>query len=362
MNILTNLNLNIDLTTAVFGNTLLDYMYALGALIFFVVIFKIFQFYVLVRFKKFAETTKTDIDDTLIEIIKSIKPPFYYFLAFYLASFYVVVSEMFKNVTEGILLILIVYQVISVVHILLNYVLNKSIDESDGLDAEELQKKAMMNNIGMFVKFILWSIGLLMILSNLGVNVTSLIAGLGIGGIAFAFALKGILADLFSSFAIYFDKPFKVGDTIQIGTEKGTVQKIGIMTTRMKTPQGEELVMSNQELISSRIQNFKKMEERKVVFDFGVAYETAIATLKTIPTDVKNIIDSVDGVRFDRIHFNRFDPSSLNYEVAFFVETDDYKKYMEAQQEINLKIMEKFEEKGIEMAYPTQTVYMKNNS
>ncbi len=355
-------NLNIDINTVVFGNTIIDYGYALIALIFFVIVFKIFQFYVLRRLKKLAEKTKTDIDDTLIEIIKNIKPPFYYFLAFYLATYYILVSDMFKNVIEGILLILVVYQIINTAQVLLNYVLSKSIDESDGLDAEELQKKAIMNNIGMLVKFALWSIGLLMILSNLGVNVTSLIAGLGIGGIAFAFALKGILADLFSSFAIYFDKPFKVGDTIQVGTDKGTVQKIGIMTTRMKTPQGEELVMSNQELISSRIQNFKKMEERRGVFSFGVVYETPVAQLRQIPADVEKIINSIDGIRFDRTHFNRFDPSSLNYEVAYYIETDDYKKYMEVQQDINLKIMEVFEEKGIEMAYPTQTVFVKNSS
>src|SRR3989339_308359 len=303
--------------TIILGNTLLDYSYALGIFLVLFFAFRIFQFFILRRLEKLAKKTKTDIDDTLIGIIKSLKPSFYYFLAFYLATYSIVVSDLFKKISEGILLFLIVYQVILVVQIFIDYVLEKSLKNKDG----DSDSRTAINSISKIAKFILWVLGLLLILSNLGVNITSLVAGLGVGGIAIAFALQNILADLFSSFAIYFDKPFKVGDFIVIGTDKGVVEKIGIKTSRLKTLQGEELVISNQELTSARIQNFKKMQERRCSFTFG-----------------------------------------LTYEVIYFVDSGDYTLYMDVQQEINFEIVEKFEKEGIDMAYPTRTVYMKNVS
>ena len=350
----------LDLNTILFNNTLEQYLYALGAFIALVILSKGFLMYFLRKFKRIAEKTETDVDDALIDIIKSLKPPFYYFVAFYVATFSLKTSEFFGKVSEGILLILIVYQVISVSQILVDYILSKNIDESDGLDEEELSKKTTLQNISKIVKFVLWAIGILLILSNLGIDITSLVAGLGVGGIAIAFAMQNILADLFSSFAIYFDKPFKVGDFIALGTDKGTVEKIGIKTTRLKTPQGEELIVSNQELTSARIQNFKRMEERRAVFQIGVTYDTSKELVKEIPLMIKTIIESVEGVRFDRAHFKQFGDSALNFEIVFFMKDSEYVLYMDAQQEINLKIMAKFEEKGIEMAFPTQTVFVKN--
>lgn len=341
----------------VWGNTLGNYIYALIVLMVAVIVFRTFQFYILRKLKKAAEKTETDIDDTLIKIVQSLRPPFYYFLAFYFSTYYIVVSDIFKKVVEGMLFLFIVYQIIVVTQILIDYVLEKWIDKR----ADDMGSRVAMENIGKFAKFIVWVLGLLLILSNLGINVTSLIAGLGVGGVAIAFALKEILADLFSSFAIYFDKPFKIGDFIKIGNDGGTVVKIGIMTTRLQTPQGEELVMSNQELISSRVQNFKKMEERRGLFTIGVAYETPVEKLRAIPSDIKSIIESVENIRFDRAHFKQFDDSALTYEIVFYVNSNDYASFMDAQQEINLKIVEKFREKGIEMAYPTRTVFYKNS-
>ncbi|OGD67345.1 hypothetical protein A2442_01095 [Candidatus Campbellbacteria bacterium RIFOXYC2_FULL_35_25] len=344
--------------TIILGNTLLDYSYALGIFLVLFFAFRIFQFFILRRLEKLAKKTKTDIDDTLIGIIKSLKPSFYYFLAFYLATYSIVVSDLFKKISEGILLFLIVYQVILVVQIFIDYVLEKSLKNKDG----DSDSRTAINSISKIAKFILWVLGLLLILSNLGVNITSLVAGLGVGGIAIAFALQNILADLFSSFAIYFDKPFKVGDFIVIGTDKGVVEKIGIKTSRLKTLQGEELVISNQELTSARIQNFKKMQERRCSFTFGVTYETPSDKLRAIPSYITAIVGSLEGVRFDRAHFNKFDDSALTYEVIYFVDSGDYTLYMDVQQEINFEIVEKFEKEGIDMAYPTRTVYMKNVS
>lgn len=340
--------------TIILGNSLFEYLSALGIFVILLAVFRFFIFVIIRKLQKAAEKTVTDVDDTFINIIKSLRPPFYYFLAFYLATYSIAISDLFKNIIEGALTILIVYQVVVTSQVLIDYVLGKKFE-----GREDLEARAAIDMIGKIIRFVLWVLGILLILSNIGVDITSLIAGLGIGGVAIAFALKEILADLFSSFAIYFDKPFKVGDFIKIGEDGGTVLKIGVMTTRLKTSHGEELVMSNQKLISSNIQNFKKLEERKGAFSFGVAYETSVSKLKAIPNDVRQIIESIEGIRFGRAYFNRFDESALNFDVVFYVESSEYDKYADAQQEINFKIMENFEEKGIEMAYPTRTLYMK---
>ncbi len=155
-----------------------------------------------------------------------------------------------------------------------------------------------------------------------------------------------------------FDKPFVPGDFIVVGDKKGTVEKIGIKTTRLKALQGEELIISNKELTSAQIQNFKKMEERRISFSFGVTYETPVEKVKKIPDIIKDIIDKEDGARFDRAHFSRFDDSALNFDIIYYVGSGDYADYMDIQQSINIKILEVFEEMRIGMAYPTQTIYM----
>ncbi|MCK5590629.1 MAG: mechanosensitive ion channel family protein, partial [Candidatus Pacebacteria bacterium] len=175
-------------------------------------------------------------------------------------------------------------------------------------------------------------------------------------------AFQNILEDLFSSFAILFDKPFKVGDFIVVGEHKGVVQKMGIKTTRLKSTGGEEIVISNKELTSARLQNFKKMKERRIGFNFGVTYETPTGKLKAIPGTVKDIIDSIEKARFDRSHFTQFDDSALTFETVYYVTTSDYVVYRDIQQEINLRIKELFEKDGIDMAYPTQTIYLNKSN
>ena len=336
------------------GNSVLDYLITLGALILFLIVFKIFQLVILNRLKKLAKTTKTDIDDILIEAVRSLKPPFYYFVSIYFVLPFLEIKESVLEIISGILIILIVYQIIKAILILVDYVFEKISNKK-----EDVGTKLAFSYLGIFAKVLIWSFGLLLILSNLGIDVTSLVAGLGIGGIAFAFAMKNILGDLFSSFAIFFDKPFLPGDFIRVGDQSGTVKKIGIKTTRVQASQGEEIVFSNQELTSTQIHNFKKLKERKVNFSFGVVYETPLKQIKEIPKIVKGIISEISEARFDRAHFNRFDNFALNFDVVYFVETDDYKKYMDIQQKINIEIMEAFEKEEIEMAYPTQVIYQK---
>ena len=212
--------------------------------------------------------------------------------------------------------------------------------------------------IGLLIRIILWAVGILLILSNLGFDITSLVASLGIGGVAIALAVQNILSDLFSSLSIYIDQPFKVGDFIIVGEHMGTVENIGLKTTRLRALQGEEIVISNSELTATRVQNFKRMQKRRIVFAFGVTYDTPVEKMKQIQDMVKKAIDPLEKAEFDRAHFKSFGASSLDFEVVYYVLTGDYAEYMDIQQSINLRIMEEFEKENIEMAFPTRTVHL----
>jgi len=205
-----------------------------------------------------------------------------------------------------------------------------------------------------------WSLVLLLALDNLGVDITALIAGLGIGGIAVALAVQNILGDLFASLSIVIDKPFVVGDFIIVGEHLGTVQHIGLKTTRVASLSGEQLIFSNMDLLNSRIRNFKRMNERRVVFSFGVEYETPLEKLKLIPEMVREILDAQELARFDRAHFKEFGAHSLVFEVVYHVLVPDFNQYMDVQQSINLELYARFEEHDISFAFPTQTLYVQN--
>ncbi len=351
-------SLSINPGFVVWGNTLAQYTKTIVLFVILLVVFRVFQFIILKKLQKLAEKTETDIDDTLVEIVRSLKPGFYSFLAFYFAIQFLTLQDIVAKTITAILIIWVFYQIIIAVQILINSLIEKQMKGEEG---DETTRSALAL-VGRFSKGILWAIGILMILSNLGINVSSLVAGLGIGGIAIAFALQNILTDLFSSFAIYFDKPFRVGDFIVVGEHLGVVEKIGIKTTRLRALQGEEIIISNQELTSTRVQNFKKMEKRRIVFSFGITYQTPIEKVRKIPETVKNIITGIGLANFDRAHFKSFGDSALLFEVVYSVKSSEYADYMNTQQEINLTLAESFGKEGIEFAYPTQTIFLERNT
>ena len=342
--------------TVYFGNELSVYVTAALVFIVGVSVFWVLQQVVIARLKKLAEKTKTDIDDTFIKIVQSVRPGFYFFVAFYIATLNLIPATLPRQIINGVLLVWVVYQVVTALHIFINYIFEKRAAQA----GEGEEAKAAYGFLSQMIKWVLYAIGALLILSNLGVNITSLIAGLGIGGVAIAFALQNILADLFSSFAIYFDKPFQVGDFIVIGEHKGTIEKIGIKSTRIRALQGEEIVVSNQELTSTRIQNFRKLEERRISFNFGILYETPTDVVEKVPHMVKKIIEETPMTRFDRAHFLTFGDSSLDFEVVYYVLSREFNDYADTQQAINNELMKTFERNKIEFAYPTRVIYSKS--
>ena len=218
-----------------------------------------------------------------------------------------------------------------------------------------------LNVLNFIGKIVLWSLVLLLVLDNLGVNITALVAGLGVGGIAVALAVQTILGDLFASLSIVLDKPFVVGDFLIVGDLLGSVEYVGLKTTRLRSLSGEQLVFSNSDLLSSRIRNYGRMYQRRVVFNLGVTYQTPRDKLIKIPEIVRAAIEQQDKTRFDRSHFKEYGDFALVFESVYYVEGPDYNEYMDIQQAVNLQVHEQFEQQGIEFAYPTQTLFVQKN-
>ncbi len=346
------------LTYPVAGNEVGGYLTALLVFIAALIILKFFKFVVVRRLKSLSKRTKVEIDNVLIEVIDRIGWPFYILLALYItiALKFIEIPSYIEKPFYYFTLVVVVYYAVRIIQSLIDYGARKLI-----LRRQKEEKEvdtSVIDLLARLVKGALWGIALILILANLGYDISALIAGLGVGGIAIAFALQKVLEDIFASFSIYFDKPFEIGDFIIIGDDLGVVKKIGIKSTRIDTLHGEELVVSNRELTSTRIHNYKKMKKRRVVFTFGVVYETPTKKLEKIPQLVKEIIDKVELADLDRVHFRQFGDFSLNFEVVYYVALGDYNKYMDIQQEINFALKEKFEKEGIEFAYPTQTIFV----
>ena len=335
------------------GNTLFDYLYALVAFCIAMGISLCLKYVVINKLKVLAERTKTQVDDFIVSLLLSISLPFYAVISFSIAIQFITIHSFLKGIINAIFVICVVYQLIRVAIIFLDYSLAQRINEANGSSIEHIK-----DMIQLVIKVTLWTVGLLFILSNLGINITSLIAGLGIGGIAVALAVQNILGDLFSYFAIYFDKPFVKGDLILIGTEIGTVEKVGVKTTRIRAMQGEEIIISNSELTSSRIQNFKKMEERRIVFTFGVVYETPFEKLQKLPNQVQEAIVTTERARFDRAHLLALGDSAYVFEVAYYVQSENYDDHMDVHQAILFHIISICAQENIEFAFPTQTVHL----
>jgi len=239
---------------------------------------------------------------------------------------------------------------------LIGHAVGREARQKIGKDAAQA---TMMGAAGFLAKVALWTVVLLVALDNLGFNITALIAGLGVGGIAVALGLQSILGDLFASLSIVLDKPFVIGDFIIVEQYQGTVERIGLKTTRMKSLSGEQIVFSNSDLLKSRIRNYQRMQERRIVFSLGIAYQTSREKLESIPSMIQEIISRQEAVRFDRAHFKEFGESSLNFEIVYFVESPDYALYMEKQQKINLELYQRFAEEGIQFAYPTRRIFVR---
>ena len=336
------------------------YIVAFGIFIVSSFIFWLLRAVIIARLHILSQKTKTNIDDTVLGAVNGIRSWVYILVSVYISALFLPLPTVVDATLLAVVLFAVVWQSIEIVLCFVSYGAQRFLErDEDGDGVVDPNTATASHMVVLIARIVLWALGGLFVLSNLGIEVTSLIAGLGIGGIAVAFALQGILSDLFASFSLYFDKPFRIGDFIVIGTDSGTVEKIGIKTTRIRTLQGEELVVSNAELTTARVQNFKKMQRRRIASQFGVTYETPHELVKEIPGIVSRIFETIENAKMDRVHFTTFADSSLLFEVVYYIESPDYGVYLDLQQKFNFELMDKFAELGIDFAYPTQTVHMK---
>ena len=343
----------------ILSNKLADYSLALLILISSVLIIKIIRSLVIRNLKRWAASTTNPFDDAIIRIVERNVIPILYIGSFYVAVSNLTLHPILDRAIEVLVIIGSTALAIRLIASFVEYALkiywltyhrnNPNIEQS-------------VSALIPAIRIIIWVIGIIFILDNLGFDISAVVASLGIGGVAIALASQGVLQDLFSYFSILLDRPFELGDFIIVGDYLGTVEYVGIKTTRLKSISGEEIIIANTDLTGSRIRNFKRMRERRIVFKFGVVYDTNIAQLKMIPDLVERIIRATEHTRFDRAHFAGYGDFSLDFEVVYFIDTNDYTEYMNAQQQINLNVKAEFARHNIQFAYPTQINYLQEIS
>jgi small-conductance mechanosensitive channel len=337
------------------GNKLSDYLIAIIILFCSIILIKVLRRSAFSNLRKWAAKSENIYDDAIITILEKNLIPIAYIASIYLGISNLTLHPILKRTVEVMVVVISTILAIRLIcagveYVIKIYWINY---QRDNVNLEQ-SIDALMPAI----RIVIWVVGIIFLLDNLGFDISAVVTSLGIGGVAIALASQGVLQDLFSYFSILLDRPFELGDFIVVGDYLGTVEYVGIKTTRLKSVNGEQIVMANSDLVGSRIRNYKKMRERRIVFKFGVVYQTTTEQLAQIPNWVREIIDQTESATCDRSHFAGYGEYSLNFEVVYLIDTNDYTVYMNAQQEINLAVKNKFADHGVEFAYPTQVTYL----
>lgn len=339
-----------------FDNTVRQYLYAAGVAVATIVAVRLMRMLVQRRMRKLAAQTDTALDDLFFELVASTRSLVVLVLAICAGASMLELPSYAARLLPVLATAVVLIQVglwgTAAVRFLVNRQRRRRGDEG------EPDTRAAFGVLGVLGMGAVWVIVLLLLLDNFGVDVTALVTGLGIGGVAVALAVQKILSDLFASVSIVLDKPFQVGDFIAVDTFMGTVEHIGLKTTRVASLSGERIVFANSDLVNARLRNYKEQRERRIEFRFGLLYETPAEQLAAIPALVREVIEAQPNTRFDRAHFKEYGDSALVFEVVYIVTSPDYNLYMDIQQAINLGLMQRFQAHGIGFAFPTRTVYM----
>ncbi|OGS52791.1 MAG: hypothetical protein A3J79_03940 [Elusimicrobia bacterium RIFOXYB2_FULL_62_6] len=349
-------NLQIFLSREFLANTYLSYLYSLfffaAALagLYFVreIIFK--------KLKTLAAATETDLDDLVIELIGTIRSYEYQLIALYIALRHLNRTPGFDKAFSFVILLAFSFRAATMVLRLLNYWINK-IAAQRNLSGEA--RTSVVHGAQVILKALVWVAAGLFVLDNLGVNVSAVLTGLGIGGVAVALAAQAILGDIFNFFVILLDKPFAIGDFVTSDTVSGTVEHIGLKSTRIRSLSGETVVLANSNLLASRIHNYKDLTKRRIVFKTGVVYGTRAELLRKIPEIIKKAVQAGPKAEFDRCNLYNCGDSSLDFETVYYLNEPDYAAYMAAHEQVLLSVIEGFAAAGAELAYPTRTVLLK---
>ncbi|MBT8452408.1 MAG: mechanosensitive ion channel family protein [Deltaproteobacteria bacterium] len=342
-----------ELTDTVFGNELRRWLIALAVTVGVLIVLRLVEQVLIVRVQRLASKTATMADDIVIGGLRKTKLLYLLIVSLFAGSLSLELdAEVRSIILQTAVIATLVQAGIWISTGLQIWLEHYRKTEEDGAN------RTTMNALSFVGRLALWVIVFLLVIDNLGVDVTALVAGMGIGGIAIALAVQNILGDLFASLSIVLDKPFVNGDFIVVGDLAGAVEHVGIKTTRVRSLSGEQLVFSNSDLLQSRVRNFGRMQQRRVVFSLGVTYQTPADKLERIPSLIQSAVEAQDFVRFDRSHFATYGDFALGFETVYYVESSDYTQHMDILQAINLRIYRTFEDEGIEFAYPTQTLFV----
>ena len=336
-----------------YGNPLRAWLTALAVLVGSVAVLLLLKAAIVKRLERFARHTATSLDDLAVDILQRTRVYFIFFVALRAAALTLTLPD---TVQRGIYLATVVAVCLQAgrwASGVINFWVHRYTTQRVGTDAATI---TTVTALGYLAQILVWSFILLVGLYNFGYDVTALITGLGITGIAVALAVQNILGDILASLSIVVDKPFVVGDYIVVDQYQGTVENVGLKTTRVRSLSGEQIIFSNGDLLKARIRNFKRLVERRASFVTGVDYGTPPDLVQRLPAMLREIVTAQPHVRFDRSHFRGFGESALEFETVYFMLTDDYNKYMDTQQAINLAILRRFDAEGIEFAFPTRTI------
>lgn len=335
-----------------FGNSV--GAYALAAATFAAVVagFLVGRRLLLARLKALAESTDTDLDDFAVQLLGMIRTPESWLVGFYFATRPLSFDAKVDHLLRSVVIMTLAYRALTMLQTAADYGVRRAMT---GPDADQ-SRKDTAKTVSLLLRGLLWVLAVIFVLDNLGIDVTSMVAGLGIGGIAVALAAQAVLGDVFSALAIHLDKPFVVGDFIIVDEYMGTVERIGIKTTRLLSLTGERIVIGNSKLTSSPIRNYKKMRERRADFKFGLLYSTPAAALAELPGVVRALVEKDKLLRFDRAHFMGLGESSLDFEVVYYVLDPDYNKHMDSRQRLLLDLVAEVRARGLDFAYPTRTL------
>jgi small-conductance mechanosensitive channel len=307
---------------------------------------------------RWASKTQTNLDD---EILRNIRAPIF-LLGILFGLYYGLTGvALLQPYADDFAIAFTVGQIL-VVTFTITRITNVLISWYAEQRAKQKRKVSthLLSILKRVLQVIVYAFALVLILGMFGQDLSGILVGFGVGGIAVALAVQNILSDALTAFSIYFDRPFELGDFVVVGDYAGTVTKIGIISTRIQLLQGEELVISNKNLISSSVRNFRKLKRRRIVLTIKVTCETSVEKLKKIPKIISKILEETKMTDLDRVHFSELGDFSLNFEVVYYIKTGDYNKYMDIQQHINYRLLEEFEKEEIETAYPTQKVFYVN--
>ncbi len=339
-----------------YHNTVFDWMLAGLSVLVLTFLFILFKKILVKRLEAAGEAEPGMVKTWFSEIFRRTKSLILFAVAVYFSCEFLELSKKTNHIIQSAAFVAVILQI----GIWGSFFVRDGIKEYAGRRIKDPSANSGVSIIIVIARVVLWSFILLWVLDNIGFDVTALVASLGIGGVAIGLATQNILGDLFASLSILLDRPFEVGHFIIVDDYMGTVERIGIKTTRIRSLSGELLVFGNNDLLKSRIRNYKFFWERRVVFTFGVTYDTPAEKLKQISPMVKQIIEEASLTRFDRSHFKGFGDFSLNYECVYYVLSPDYTDYMDTQEKINLSIIEKFEKEDIRFAFPTRTIHIES--